>query len=128
MSYLLDSVAVVMWWTDAPKLGANARAILERSDSAIYLSPVSMWEIANKSRIGKLDEIKDFAGQFPELLRANGFALLDLTAAHAIRAGYLAGEHRDPFDRLLAGQALTERMTVLTNDPQIAAFGCEVLW
>ena len=45
-----------------------------------------------------------------------------------MRAGYLRGAHRDPFDRLIAGQALVENMTVLTNDPAIAAFGCKVLW
>ena len=87
-----------------------------------------MCEIANKTRLGKLAAVQDFAGEFAGLVERDGFQLLDINAAHALRAGYLPGKHRDPFDRLIAGQALVENLTVLTNDPEIAAFGCEVLW
>ena len=128
MAYLLDTVAVLMWWTDEDRLGENARDVIERRDAAMYLSSVSVWEIANKNRLGKLSQVAGFAGQLPALVRGNGFRMLDLTGDHALRAGYLPGEHRDPFDRLLAGQALVEQLTVVTNDPQIAAFGCKVLW
>ncbi len=121
-------MAAVRWWTDSPLLGPNARQVIERSGNAIYVSAVSVWEIANKNRIGKLDDIVDFPGEFPTLMRRNGFTMLDVTSAHAMRAGYLAGAHRDPFDRLLAGQALVEDMIVVTNDPEIAAFGCKVIW
>ncbi len=62
------------------------------------------------------------------LLRENEFTMLELSDRHAMRGGYLPGAHRDPFDRLLAGQALVEDMTVLTNDFEIAKFGCKVLW
>lgn len=117
-----------MWWTNSPRLGRRAGEVLQNSNSAIYLSAVSVWEIGNKSRIGKLPEIENFAEQFPTLMQANAFTLLSLTADHAMRAGYLEGLHRDPFDRLLAGQALVEDMTVLTNDSEIAGFGCKVLW
>lgn len=117
-----------MWWSDASRLGRRARGALEQGDVPICLSAVSVWEIANKNRIGKLDAMQDFAGEFAGLVATDDFRLLDLTSAHAMRAGYLPGGHRDPFDRLLAGQALVEDMTVLTNDPEIARFGCKVLW
>lgn len=94
----------------------------------LHVSAVSVWEIANKNRLGKLDAVHDFSSEFAGLIARDGFRLLDLTAAHAMRAGCLPGTHRDPFDRLLAGQALVEDMTVLTNDPEIARFGCKVLW
>ena len=128
MRYLLDTVAAVMWWTDPSRLGGRALSVLEQGDTDVFLSAVSVWEIANKNRIGKLDEVEGFAAQFPHLWRRSGFALLDLSADHALRAGYLPGVHRDPFDRLLAGQALAEDMTMLTNDSEIAAFGCRTLW
>lgn len=128
MRYLLDTVAALTWWTELARLGRTARDIIEQAEIPIHLSAVSIWEIANKNRLGKLPQVADFARDAPVLIRDNGFLTLDLTAAHALRAGYLAGEHRDPFDRLLAGQALVEDMTILTNDPQIAAFGCRTLW
>ena len=128
MRYLLDTVAAIMWWTQPSRLGAHALAVLETGDTDMFLSAVSVWEIANKSRIGKLNEVEDFGQRFARLRRRSGFTLLDLSADHALRAGYLPGAHRDPFDRLLAGQALADDMTVLTNDPEIAALGCRTLW
>ena len=128
MPYLLDSVAVLLWWTETERLGRRAREMIEGATEPLRLSAVSVWEIANKNRLGKLDAVRDFQGEFAGLVRRDGFVLLHVTAEHAMRAGYLPGAHRDPFDRLIAGQALVEGMTVLTNDPAIAAFGCKVLW
>ena len=128
MRYLLDTVAALMWWTDADRLGRDARELIGGRDVPMHLSAISVWEIANKNRLGKLPQIARFAAEQPALVQQNGFRMLDLTSDHALRAGYLPGAHRDPFDRLLAGQALVEDMTVLTNDPEIAAFGCKVLW
>ena len=51
-----------------------------------------------------------------------------VTMEHSLLAGSLAGEHRDPFDRMIAAQALLEQLTVVTCDREIAAFGCKVLW
>ncbi|MCU0623957.1 MAG: PIN domain-containing protein [Gemmatimonadaceae bacterium] len=65
---------------------------------------------------------------FPYVVEADGFRLLDLDAATAIRAGQLEGEHRDPFDRLIAAQALVAGAAVVTNYPAFAAMGVEVLW
>ncbi|WBH15611.1 type II toxin-antitoxin system VapC family toxin [Sphingomonas radiodurans] len=128
MAYLLDTVAALRWWGDPSGLGPSARAVLEANGDAIFLSAVSVWEIANKNRIGKLPQVMGFEEDYPVLLKDNGFASLSLTDRHAMRAGYLPGTHRDPFDRLIAGQALVDDLTVLTNDSQIAAFGCKVLW
>lgn len=56
------------------------------------------------------------------------FERLEVTVEHGLMAGGLLGAHRDPFDRLIAAQALIEDLTVITRDPEIAAFGCKVLW
>lgn len=128
MAFLLDTVALVLWLSESDRLGPNAGAAIAGGDEPIYVSAINVWEIASKNRIGKLNAFGNFERDFPKLVERSDFRLLDLTAAHAMRAGYLPGAHRDPFDRLIAGQALVERMTVLTNDPAIAAFGCKVLW
>lgn len=128
MRLLLDTVALLFWWSESARLGRFASDAIIEGDAPIYVSAISVWEIANKNRIGKLDAVGDFQDDFGRLIARDGFMLLDLTPAHAMKAGYLPGTHRDPFDRLLAGQALVEDMTVLTNDPQVAAFGCKVLW
>lgn len=126
--FLLDTVALVTWWGDSPRLGRQARMTLESSGEALFVSPVSVWEIANKNRLGKLPEFDGFGDWWMELVRRDAFTLLPVTGDHAIRAGYLPGQHRDPFDRLIAAQGLVERLVVMTNDEEIAAFGCKVLW
>lgn len=128
MGYLLDTVALLQWWTDSERLGRLARFTIEEAADVRLISAASVWEIANKNRIGKLDAVQNFPDEFGDLVARGGFTTLDITAAHALRAGYLPGDHRDPFDRLIAGQALVEDLTVITNDPQIAAFGCKVIW
>ena len=126
--FLLDTHAAIWWWTADPRLGSHALRVIANGAAPIYVSAASVWEIAIKHHAGRLTEIEDFSGQYRPLMSANGFASLPLSAEHALHGGYLAGEHRDPFDRLIAAQALLERLTVLTRDPQIAAFGCETLW
>jgi PIN domain nuclease of toxin-antitoxin system len=128
VAYLLDTVALLMWWTEPDRLGRRARDLIEERQAVQHVSPVSVWEIANKDRLGKLPQVRQFATEQAALVRANGFRTLELTSDHALRAGYLPGPHRDPFDRLLAGQALVEGLAVVTNDPEIARFGCEVFW
>ena len=128
MAYLLDTVALVTWWGDVASLGRRARAAIEDARNDVFLSAVSVWEIANKNRIGKLAQFDGFAARLPALMQASAFRPIGVTIDHALRGGYLPGAHRDPFDRLLAGQALSEDLTVLTNDREIAAFGCKVLW
>jgi len=126
--YLLDTHALLWWFTDAPRLGARARAAIEEGDRPVHVSAAVVWEIAIKSALGKLPMIVDFKGQYPQLMDNNGFNRLDITDGHAMRAAYLPGAHRDPFDRLIAAQALSEDLVVITRDPEIAGFGCEVLW
>lgn len=125
---LLDTHAAIWWWTADRRLGLAGRNAIAAGDIPVYVGAASVWEIAIKTHSGKLDAIEDFPGQYAPLMAANGFLRLDVTDAHALRAGFLPGEHRDPFDRLIAAQALIENLAVVTRDPEIAAFGCRVLW
>lgn len=128
MRYLLDTHTLIWWLLDLSQLKTTGRTILSSQDSDVFVSAGSVWEIATKWRIGKLREIVDPQVQIPDLMRRNGFHSLPVTDAHAMRAGLLEGEHRDPFDRIIAAQALCEEMIVISRDPKIAAFGCAVMW
>ena len=80
------------------------------------------------SRIGKLPEVLVLIADFEAGLSLQGIRHLPLTVAHAHRAGLLKGNHRNPFDRMLAAQSLTEYLPVVTHDPAIAAFGAHTVW
>lgn len=127
-AYLLDTHAVLWWWSDPAKLGRAGLAVLRGRSEPINVSAASAFEISNKFRSGKLPGIGDPQTNFSRLMIANRFFSLPVAETHAMRAGLLEGEHRDPFDRLIAAQALCEDMIVISRDPQIAAFGCAVIW
>ncbi len=124
---LLDTHAAIWWWTGLPRLTATARMAIE-SAKTISVSAISALEITIKYRIGKLHVLGDPAVNYGPLMERNGFIALDITGTDALRAGLLPGDHRDPFDRLIAAQALDRGLTVVTCDAAIAAFGCKVLW
>ena len=126
---LLDTVAFIYWHADSHRLSAAARAaLLQAPGRTVYVSAASAFEIATKARFGKLTVPPSMLDQFSYVVQADGFRLLDIDAATAIRAGQLPGTPRDPFDRLIAAQALTHDCAVVTNDAAFSDFGVHVLW
>jgi PIN domain nuclease of toxin-antitoxin system len=89
---------------------------------------VSAWEIATKERIGKLIGPIAIASRFLDLVAADGFELLPISARHAITAGMHVGAHRDPFDRLLAAQAVLDDLTLVSRDAAFSDLGVTPLW
>jgi len=85
----------------------------------VYVSSASVWEIAIKARIGKIEEDPE---EVVERIEQAGLRELPVSARHAVAAGKLPLLHRDPFDRLLVAQAITEPMRLLTADAQLAAY------
>lgn len=128
LAFLLDTHALLWWWLDDEALSSAAGEAMRQRDEPIFVSPVSAVEIAIKVRNGKLPAMRDSLLQFDELVRRDAFAHLPVTYDHAREAGLMPGEHRDPFDRLIAAQGRIERLTVITRDPQFTAFGCRTLW
>jgi PIN domain nuclease of toxin-antitoxin system len=126
--FLLDTHALIWWWLADPKLSVAAREAIEGEGSRIVVSAVSIYEIANKQRVGKLPALQAILAELDDAVADSGFEQLPLTSRHAVHAGLLLGDHRDPFDRMIAAQGLVERLTVITRDPEIAGFGCKVLW
>ncbi len=127
---LIDTAAFIFWHADSPRLSARARAALLQSLSRrIYVSSVTAFEIATKVRLGKLQVPAALVSDFQYVVEADGFRLVELDAVAAIRAGQFPSAHRDPFDRLLAAQALHLDCAAVTPDAVFqAAFGVEVLW
>jgi PIN domain nuclease of toxin-antitoxin system len=91
-------------------------------------SPASAWEIAAKHRIGRLAEGGELLADLPGILERAGFEELPITTKHAVLAGTMAGQHRDPFDRMLAAQALCESLEIVTTDDALGALGARCLW
>ncbi|MFV0624007.1 type II toxin-antitoxin system VapC family toxin [Sphingomonas sp. ac-8] len=128
MTYLLDTHALIWWWLGDPKLSAPARAAIGARGNRVAVSAVSAFEIALKVRSGQLPAMLEPLQQFEGAVIADGMIHLPLRQDHCRTAGLMAGDHRDPFDRMIAAQGLVDGLTVITRDPQFAAFGCETLW
>jgi PIN domain nuclease of toxin-antitoxin system len=119
---LLLDTQLLLWAAGQPeRLSAAARALLLDSRNVLLFSAASIWEVAIKQGLGRAD----FRVQ-PRLLRRglldNGYVELPVTSQHAVSIDGLPALHKDPFDRLLLAQALTEGVTLLTADEQLAQY------
>jgi PIN domain nuclease of toxin-antitoxin system len=128
MRLLLDTHALLWWWGEPELLSGRARALIAEPDHEVWVSVATAWEIATKVRLGKLEGAEAAVPHYAEWLHEDGFQSLPIAAAHAIKAGSLAADHRDPFDRMLAAQALIEDLTVVTRDPAFASLGAAAVW
>lgn len=125
MSRLLLDTHVLLWWLiDDAALSAPARDALAEPANEPLVSAASVWEIAIKQSLGKLTAPDDLLDRIAE----QGFVWLPINAAHAWHVRGLPLHHRDPFDRLLIAQALTERLPIITTDARFEDYGVEVHW
>jgi PIN domain nuclease of toxin-antitoxin system len=128
MKVLLDT-HTLLWATIEPaSLSKQASVIIANPASEIYVSAASAWEIATKVRLGKLRGAEEFEREFLGDVDRAGYTLLSITTAHALRAGRLSGDHRDPFDRMIAAQALAEDIPILSADAKLDSFGITRIW
>lgn len=129
MKVLLDT-HVVLWWASSggAQISSRARELIEDGTTVALVGAGSLYEIAVKARIGRLELPAEPESYLPQLLRRHSFAVLPLEAAHALRAGALPLIHRDPWDRLLIAQAQLEAIPLVTIDPAIGRYDLEVIW
>ncbi len=128
MKYLLDT-GVWLWSTNAPeKIAAGGRSILETGANEIYLSAVVSLEISIKMRLGKLELPAPPGECIPAFMVKQGLRPLSITHIHAVKTYDLALHHKDPFDRLLISQAISEGMTILTADRAFRKYPVELVW
>jgi PIN domain nuclease of toxin-antitoxin system len=127
MRYLLDS-HTLMWALQSPgKLSGAARRIIEDPSSGLLLSIATPWELAIKSNLGKLDAGK-ILQKFDQLTSSGSYQVLDTKVSHVIQAGMLPHHHRDPFDRLIAAQALELRLPIVSRDRVFDLYGVTRIW
>jgi len=125
---LLDTHALVWWWTDDRRLPGAARRAVAEPGNAVLVSAASMWEIATKHRLGKWPEVAALIEQFDTTLRRSRFIPLPISIDHARLAGGLDHPHRDPFDRMLAAQAKHDGATLVSGDAVFAELGVDIIW
>jgi len=127
--YLLDTHTFLWTVRGSKNLSDAAAKIIENTNVKIFVSAVSAYEIMNKHRIGKLPEFDDVAKNYFNFMKKLGADSLPISDKHAHFAGELEWSHRDPFDRLLAAQATTDNLTLITNDPVFGGLSqVKVLW
>lgn len=128
MRLLLDT-HTLLWWLDGDRrLSARGRRLIANATTEVFVSAASAWEIAIKAAAGKLPGALDVAADISGCLESQGFRPLEITVAHAQRAGGLPPLHRDPFDRMLVAQALVEGLPVLSNDAVFDAYAIHRIW
>jgi PIN domain nuclease of toxin-antitoxin system len=127
MRVLLDTHAFLWWVSDDARLSVRARAAVLDA-SAAYLSVASCWEMAIKLSLKKLTLASPVERFVSEHLAANEFDLLPVDPEDIGRVARLAFHHRDPFDRLLAAQALTEDLAIVSADVVFRKYGVKRIW
>ena len=128
MNLLLDTHSFLWFISGSDRLSQAGRSLIEDESNVVYLSTASLWEIAIKTGLGKLTLSEPFATLIPEQLGLNKIELLNISVDHASRVVSLPLHHRDPFDRMLAAQALTEEIPVLSNDQLLDVYGVKRVW
>lgn len=121
MKLLLDTHLLIWAAADDPALPDPARSVIEDLDNTLYFSVASMWEIVIKSALGRQDFQLDVRVLRRNLLDA-GYEELSIEAKHAFEVVSLPPIRKDPFDRLLVGQAIAEGIMLLTHDDQIRQY------
>ena len=120
---LLDTQALLWWLADDPRLGPNARLLIEDERNEVFVSAASALEIGIKKAVGKLAAPDDLDG----LVEGEGFDKLPVSFFHGERACELPQLHRDPFDRVIIAQAQVEGLDIVTNDTMFDRYGVRVV-
>jgi PIN domain nuclease of toxin-antitoxin system len=121
MRLLLDT-HVLIWWDDSAELKPATIAAIRDADE-VYVSAVVPWEIAIKAALGRLKTRRVVA----DVTSGAGFVELPIFFNHVEAVAALPLHHRDPFDRMLAAQAIVEGLTIVTRDPVFSHYGVRVL-
>ncbi len=132
MNCLLDTHTLLWTLFDPSRLGKKAAESIRNPEVTVSVSVVSFWEISLKYATGKLELSGVTPDEFPAIVRQSGFYILPVDAADAATFHHLPRmEHKDPFDRLIIWQAISHKLTLISQDKAFAAYrklGLKVLW
>lgn len=127
MELLLDTHALLWWFSGSDRLSHTARTLISAPTSIVWVSAASAWEIATKQRLGRLDA-GPLATDFVHQVEGQAFQVLPIDANDAQHAGGLPGPHRDPFDRILCAQALRRGLTLVSLDTAVDGWSVRRTW
>ena len=127
MDLLLDTSAFLWFSEDNPKISSTARQYIENPNNTNFLSMASLWEIAIKLSLGKI-ELKIPFEKFVELVEDNGFKILSITFEHTLNVSNLEFYHRDPFDRLIICQGIVEDIPIISSDSIFDKYEINRIW
>jgi len=125
--YLLDTHTAIWYFTSDERLSNTAKQIIVNSYNPIYLSMTSIWELAIKIGLGKMQFTGKTAG-FVHSAEEDNFIILPIKTSHIFTLETLPIIHRDPFDRLLIATAIAEGMTLITTDENIGKYDVPKIW
>ena len=128
MRLLLDTHALIWWLAGDEKLGRRARESISDEANLVVVSAASAMEVATKFRIGKLPDAALLAQDFEAIIASQGFTELGISVRHARLAGEMGVDHKDPFDRLLIAQALSEDLALVSNEARFDDFAVTRVW
>ena len=123
MKLLIDAHALIWAVDDPARLSPAARAALQSSANELWIGSGTIWELSIKVGLGKLELASGFGESMTAAMRSLDGRILHIAVEHCAAQARLPALHRDPFDRLLAAQAVVEGATVVSIDPIFAAYG-----
>lgn len=128
MRLLLDTVSFIFLAEDSAELSQSARNLIDNPANELFLSAASVWEIAIKYSINRLELKVPPEEYVPEQRRLHRIEPLPISERDALQVGKLPNIHRDPFDRLILAQAIEQDMAVVTNDSLMQRYAVPIVW
>lgn len=127
MRILLDTQSWIWLGSSPERFSSSVRALVDTAANEVFLSAASAWEIAIKYSTGKLRLPEPPALYVPSRIEMTLVRPLSIDYSHALQVAMLPRHHRDPFDRLIIAQAQVEDLTIVTSDPQFAAYDVPII-
>ena len=128
MRVLLDTHALLWFLNDDRRLSRHAYGLITAPDTGVLISVASLWEIVIKASLGRLELAEPFGDLIPAQLAAERIEVLPIEIRHLAALRDLPLHHRDPFDRLIIAQAVSERVPVVSRDREFGTYPVTVLW
>ena len=128
MRYLLDTHAFIWWDSEPKKLSAEVLALCQESNTQLFLSMASLWEMQIKMQLGKLTLGQSLEKIIQSQIIENNIQLLDITAQHVFMLPSLDEFHKDPFDRLIISQSIREGLPLISKDSVFEKYPVHVIW
>ncbi|MFC6103507.1 type II toxin-antitoxin system VapC family toxin [Olivibacter domesticus] len=124
---LLDTHTFIWFVNGDNQLSSKAKKSIENERTVNYISVASLWEIAIKISLQKLELGRPFA-QIENIISSNGFQLLPISFDDTIKISTLPFHHRDPFDRIILCQSMTKNLQIISKDKNFKLYNISLLW